>query len=209
MTRRSQVYAELMGYEYEDRPTDIPSDEEDSKSNGKSNGKANGDFGSSCELLTGKIPSLGEGEPWERLGAYLRTHRTELNAIISALFSAVGTDGFENGKQSGWEWRKYSDGTAECWRSFVCVGVKCTGTWGGLSISQDFGGLAYPFEFAEPPVQSISLSASDRGYMLGYPCGNGSASAKGTGAWWFVRPDSTDKADRVTVNIFARGRIKG
>lgn len=176
------------------------------------------------EYITSKVPAASEKSEAGKITSYLRAHKQELNHALESIFVSLSSrikkierllDGgaaamsFESGETDGWLWRRYSDGTAECTRRFVCEGVECTGSWGGMSISEDFGGAEFPFAFAEVPMLQYSISGTgSKGYLLGYPSGEGSATAENTGLWWFVR-GSASKNDTVHVDVRAYGRVAG
>ncbi len=177
------------------------------------------------EYITSKIPAVPELRDAPRvLTSYLRGHKNELNHALeclhsslssrigaleqSASFAEVSTSGITSGVDGGWYWRRYPDGTAECRGKFTRSGVKCATKWGGLYISEDCEGEAFPFEFDGVPVISMSISGTGaRGYLLGYPNGENSATSVGTGKWWFVRGTASDTEDSVSVDICAVGRV--
>ncbi len=207
MGLRQRVYRQLMGYDFEDRPDPVPGsgnvtveDELPAETESTAEG---------VEFVTGRLPELGGDDSWENLERYLHAHKTELNHIIEAIYTKIGSSrGYENGQTNGWEWRRFSDGTVECWRTVKCENVNCGIGWGPLLISADYGGIKYPFNFKSRPVQFLSLSSGDKGYMLGYPNGNGSATTSNTGKWWFVRGSGVSGTETVNVDIFVRGRLR-
>ena len=153
------------------------------------------------EFITGRIPSATDAQSGA-LCAYLRGLRAEINHALESV--AV-----RSGECDGWRWRAYSDGTAECWRQVVCENVTCSVPWGTLFESVDgYGGIEYPFEFADRPHQMLSVSQTiDSAYMLEYPFGTYSNTKTDTGRWWFVRP-SMSEGGRATVDVYVRGRVR-
>ena len=171
------------------------------------------------EYITSKVPAVSEKSEAGRIASYLRAHKKELNHALESLFATLcarlkkleqaglAKPCFESGETDGWSWRRYSDGTAECWCRFECTGVKCTGSWGEMYISEDFGAYSFPFEFSDVPNVCYSISGTEnRGYLLGYPSGDGSATAENTGKWWFARGASSSAEDTVYVDVRAFGR---
>ena len=180
------------------------------------------------EYITAKVPAEPEvAEAGRILTSYLRGHKNELNRVLESIYTALSSrigaleagttlsaagsaaPSFRSGESGGWSWRIYSDGTAECWGRFTREGVKCSTKWGSIFISEDCEGEEFPFEFESAPVLSIGISGTgSRGYLLGHPSGEGSATAQSTGRWWFCRGTASDTEDTVQVDIFARGRVK-
>ncbi len=169
------------------------------------------------EFITSKVPTVASGGDLGRIASYLRAHKQELNHALESLMSLLsarikgsgGTLAQRQGEADGWLWRTFGDGTAECTRRFVCEGVKCTTAWGGMYISPDFGGFDFPFEFSETPSLQMSITGTgERGYLLGYPSGTGSATSKNTGKWWFARGSSSGAEDAVTLDVRAFGRLR-
>lgn len=203
MTRRAQVYRQLMGYDYYARPSQGAGDEYVENSLPSIDSTAEG-----VEFITGKLPELGGDDSMEKLAYYLSTHKTELNHIIESIYAKINSvKPYDSGKKNGWEWRRYNDGTVECWRTYDCEDVKCNTTWGSMYISADYGGLKYPFTFAKRPSVWLSLSSENRGYLLGYPNGGGATTPTSTGLWWFARGSASSVGETVRVDIFVRGRI--
>lgn len=153
------------------------------------------------EFITGKVPDSDSQSG--AVCAYLRGLREEINHALESIAVRVG-------ETRGWRWRRYPDGTAECWRQVVCENVDCTSPWGSLfESSESYGGIEYPFEFSERPCQILSISASGGyAYMLEYPYGSYSNTEKSTGRWMFVRP-SAASGDTAVVDIYVRGRVRG
>jgi hypothetical protein len=175
------------------------------------------------EYITSKIPAVSEKGEAGKITSYLRAHKQELNHVLESIHNmlsariktlesdrAGGAGALELWESEGWKCRIYTDGTAECTRRFVCEGVSCTEAWGALYISADFGGADFPFEFSEVPSVQYSISGTGaRGYLLGYPSGDGSATEKNTGKWWFARGTASTAEDTVYVEIRAVGRVAG
>ncbi len=176
------------------------------------------------EYITSKVPAAPkEGEAGKVITSYLRAHKQELNHVLESIFMPLSArikkieraaeegafgGAFESGETDGWRWRKYRDGTAECFCRFECADVKCTESWGGMYISADYGGESFPFSFSEVPNVQYSISGTGaRGYLLGYPSADGSAGAENTGKWWFARGSASSTADLVYVDVRAEGRL--
>lgn len=153
------------------------------------------------EFITGKVPS--DDTQNEEVCSYLRGLREEINHALECIAVI-------SGKKDGWTWRRCADGTVECWRSVVCTDVSCSVGWGALFESdKSYGGLSYPFTFAQRPYQQLSISHTEIGaYLLEYPQNKYSNTEKNTGKWWFIRPVVLGASDNVTVDIYVKGRIR-
>lgn len=152
------------------------------------------------EFITLPLPAQSDGE---------RGIRTYLAGLCEQINHTVESLSVASGQTRGWSWRRYPDGTAECWRQVVCEDVDCTVQWGAMYESeQGYGGCEYPFEFAFRPTEILSVSATDgSAYMLEYPFGTYSNTQKNAGRFWLVRP-SVSRGGRAVVDICVKGRIK-
>lgn len=71
----------------------------------------------------------------------------------------------EEGTSGIWTYRKYSDGTAECWGKAGAT-VNVTTAWGYLY----YGSIAvpnFPFTFSAIPISSMTLHSTSGSAMLG------------------------------------------
>ena len=118
------------------------------------------------------------------------------------------------GTWSGWVWRKWSSGLAECWTTVKCEGIVCATAFGAVyETAKAYGDLMYPgaVGFTERPQQHLSVSyTSGLALMLEEPFGNKSNTQSKTGSWYFWRPKASTEVDSVTayVDIYAVGRWK-
>jgi hypothetical protein len=120
----------------------------------------------------------------------------------------------EQGTSGIWTYRKWSDGTAECWGS---IGVEATfptsANWGGLFTSGAIAAsnVAYPTNlFIEIPVISASLLVRSTGGILMAPGGSsGSAASKTrTGVYEIARGAATSGTQYYTINYDVKGKWK-
>lgn len=152
------------------------------------------------DFITRKPPdtSVASGAELQR---YLAELTEDFNRALEQVKSILG-------ERDGWSWRRYPDGIAECWRSERCFDVSCTQPLGSLYESGVYGGIAYPFEFSDKPLQLISITETDDApYLIEQPHGRYSATARYTGRWRFLSPASCEGGYAV-VSIYARGRVK-
>lgn len=105
------------------------------------------------------------------------------------------------GTTSGWSWRKWSDGTAECWGMFT-FSVNITSAWGSLYESTTAMSKAYPFSFAAIPTETVSLMGNAGTMLENF----GSNSMAKSGTWYAIRPDSRSGIT-CYLNIHVIGKI--
>lgn len=117
---------------------------------------------------------------------------------------AQGTSGI-------WTYRKWSDGTAECWgkKDFT---VNVATAWGSMYASGAISGsnISFPYNlFIEIPVVNASLLVRSAGGILMAPGGAGSniASKSQTGVYEIARGTSLSNA-AYTINYDVKGRWK-
>ena len=115
----------------------------------------------------------------------------------------------DEGTSGKWTYRKWSDGTAECWAS-VQFTTNISTAWGNLYSSGAVSStnLSFPFEFTEIPVVTASLSVISAAALLMPPGGTSYTTTKSqTGAYELVRPNSITNAT-YRLNYIVRGRWK-
>lgn len=111
----------------------------------------------------------------------------------------------ESGTDGIWTWRKYSDGTAECWGTLNVGNVTqdaftAWGSWYSATISE---GVAFPFPFTSVPSLTREVST---------PVGAGigmyiTPTAESTGRVSLVRPN-TNGVTGIKISFHAQGRWK-
>ena len=113
----------------------------------------------------------------------------------------------ETGKSGIWEYRKWSDGSAECW-GMQTVTANVTTAWGGLYVSGPIAAsdVAFPFTFSAVPQLMTSLIKTTSGGFL-IASGNGTAtSATSTGTVEIARGTSAGNLT-YKISYHARGSI--
>ena len=136
--------------------------------------------------------------------ADLKGEKGDAGAVPAAYVVLQGTCGI-------WDYRIWSDNTAELWGRKTCNGVYCVNAWGNVFESNTSYSENYAFTFSTVPKQTLSPSGSDSNqFMLEYPGSADSNSKTGTGSWYFVRPStmSGDTGKTVYVDIFAKGTLQ-
>lgn len=115
----------------------------------------------------------------------------------------------EAGTSGIWYYRKWASGRAECFGSIVCTGVSATEKWGSVYESaSEYGGEAYPFAFAEPPLQMLYVEDAGAAYLIETQLNTQRHTAANTGKWYFWRPAESPGEVDVTVGICVFGRWK-
>ena len=112
------------------------------------------------------------------------------------------------GLTDGWYWRKYADGTAECWRR-----VKNA----SRDISTQFGSMYYgncdevefPFSFYSAPIVNATVESGTALILMSWQGtdGNGTTTATKPASYRVIRPTSTTGAS-FTIAYHAIGRWK-
>lgn len=120
---------------------------------------------------------------------------------------------------AGWVWKKYGDGTAECWYRHY-VNFRVTTRWGGgwynslnpndESANVNFNSLTYPFKFKTTPVLIRSYrsdsSFSDKKALLVMPYTYGNESV--TGSVFFAQMDLSQDEIRGRLEHYVFGMWK-
>lgn len=108
--------------------------------------------------------------------------------------------------QSGneWSYRRWSDGTVECWATLTYADVSASVGIGSLFESDTTFSAAYPFTFTTPPYQILTIGPSDKEYSV---FGSGRNSTENTGEWYFLAPLVDDGYYSASVNIYVKGQI--
>lgn len=110
------------------------------------------------------------------------------------------------GISNGWRYRKYSDGTAECWCGLTYSNVAITSVWGGIYTSANIALSDFPIKFYETPVCRVDLNG---GYAGGWIVRSGSnstpTSTTNPGSFQIAR-GSSYSGGTYYVTVYAKGR---
>ena len=91
----------------------------------------------------------------------------KLNAMNMAISKILNrTYIVEEGYSNHWHYRKWSDGTAECWCRNAFSGVSSAGTIGGFAYNYITTVPNFPFEFIEEPTVSTGQFGWGSGYSF-------------------------------------------
>ncbi|MEG2211758.1 MAG: hypothetical protein RRX88_04675 [Raoultibacter sp.] len=141
--------------------------------------------------------------------AALATTNNELAAQKEAWASICHV--VEEGTTGMWNWRKWSNGTAECWGKYRCPeNFYLSELWGSLYSSTTFVTFPdYPIAFVDTPTSSIDYVDADPGYKgTGLVVRNISEITKTNPGWaWIVRPTQST-IGHPSFDVRAAGRWK-
>lgn len=115
----------------------------------------------------------------------------------------------EQGTTSGWTYRKWNSGIAECWKAQTLYTAFNT-TWGSMYQSDSaLTAQNYPLTFKERPVENVNISGGD-GYAAWIYATNATAgnSTTKTGTYKLCRPTNVTASSYFYINIYVRGRYK-
>lgn len=108
----------------------------------------------------------------------------------------------EQGASDIWTYRKWSDGTAECWGNLT-GSVSSWAQWGSLYYSTRIANKAFPTNlFNAVPTVSATIQGASQDVFL---CTNGSADATQTSGFYLMRPANAT-ATTYTIGLYARGK---
>jgi hypothetical protein len=112
---------------------------------------------------------------------------------------------------SGWTYRKWSDGVAECWTSKTFTGVAVTNAWGNMFASGAISGsnLTFPTNlFTTVPTVITSLSTGSLGGILMAPGGTGTNTTSKTNTGILEIARGTSSTGAFTINYDVKGKWK-
>ena len=112
---------------------------------------------------------------------------------------------------SGWTYRKWSDGVAECWTSKTFTGVAVTNAWGSMYASGAISGsnLTFPTNlFVATPTVNTSLATGSLGGILMAPGGTGSNTTSKTNTGILEIARGTSSTGAFVINYDVKGRWK-
>jgi hypothetical protein len=93
-----------------------------------------------------------------------------------------------SGTTGDWRWRKWSDGTAECWVENKAFATQSFTRWGSSQLYftgyLSFG--AFPFAFASVPVCNVVFQSCDESERTSYVCKKTSTSSTQSPSFFLV-----------------------
>lgn len=129
-------------------------------------------------------------------GATLAVTGTATDPVLDLEVFQQGTDGI-------WTWRKYPDGTAECWGQTTWA-ISGWTAWGSLYYHNNIPQIAYPSGlFISGPIEIARASATGLDTMMYTRSGNTSATQ--TRAYGLLRP-TTGSNTTGQLYIYSIGR---
>jgi hypothetical protein len=130
-------------------------------------------------------------------------HKTEYNALKSKVDSLI-----EEGTSDGWFYRKWSSGTAECWK--ICEFKTTINTaFGSLYCGNAAQRQTYPFVFTEKPVENVTLqSASTQAILYCEASGYGVNGTNQTARYNVFRPGAMASEQTFYLSFYVIGKWK-
>lgn len=115
---------------------------------------------------------------------------------------------YSHGETDGWYWRKYSDGTAECWRR-VKNAARDISTQFGSMYYANCDEVTFPFSFYSAPVVNATVESGTALILMSWQGsdGNGTATASKPASYRVLRPTTITGA-AFTIAYHAIGRWK-
>ena len=115
----------------------------------------------------------------------------------------LGVHVVETGEANGWTWRKWSDGTAECWKAYEVVQESFNTAYGNVWFMAYTSAL--PFAFAEKPMCWGSVQ-SHTGGILNVSFNSDTTESQ---LGFYVSSAKTESRLNFRVNLHASGRVGG
>lgn len=114
----------------------------------------------------------------------------------------------ESGTTGIWRYKKWSDGTAECWgRASITSSMQ--NVWGNLYTSTWIDRQNYPFEFVEIPVEIVTSRASANACWLYTEAeGTGLNTKTQTAKYTVARPGQAATINTIYFDFYVVGRWK-
>lgn len=138
-------------------------------------------------------------------GALTVTEEIKINGYSVPTIVEQGTTA------SGWTYRKWSDGVAECWTTKTFTGVAVTNAWGSMYASGAISGsnLTFPTNlFVAIPTVNTSLATGSLGGILMAPGGTGTNTTSKTNTGVLEIARGTSNTGAFTINYDVKGRWK-
>lgn len=135
-------------------------------------------------------------------------------SLADAIGSSAGSDAtnapsgvIETGADSVWRWRKWANGTAECWGWKSGTNAANAWTqWGSLYYSTQISELTYPSGlFVETPYSVSELSGVTADCWL---VKSSAVERNGTPKFYLMRPSNVNVAVNYSISVYACGRWK-
>lgn len=110
----------------------------------------------------------------------------------------------EEGVDDIWTYRKWNNGIAECWGTYI-ISTTINNAWGALYESPQINPVSFPFTFKETPF--LTMTPASGSYVFFVEVGAGADTTK-TGIIWVSRPTSVTSPITCRINIHAIGKWK-
>ena len=111
----------------------------------------------------------------------------------------------EQGEYDNWTYRKWTDGTAECWRNYTISTSIVNATSGWYSSGELYGtNLYFPFTFKERPSVNVSVMPTGATWAVVFPSNTGGSTSQ-TGSYQLMSTSSfTSKSYILSYQVKGR-----
>lgn len=111
---------------------------------------------------------------------------------------------YEQSTSGIWTYRKWLDGTAECWGNYTYT-ITSWSSWGSLYYSQPFATTSYPAGlFTAAPTEVATLTSKSSDGFVSVRSNTGSNTA--TRSYFLARPTNGTNNQDGTLSVYAIGR---
>lgn len=153
----------------------------------------------------GSIGGLGSGSVWSGgaglggVAGKMTLYKADGN--IGNQMVAAGDSVIEYGTSGAWTYRKWYNGTYECWTRRT-ISLAIDAAWGQV-FYKGITALNYPVTFAQSPYEYVNADGGDGYFWIG---GNGRPTTTQTGTYSLYRPTSSSTAT-FYIDYYARGMV--
>lgn len=142
--------------------------------------------------------------------SFIKSISQATTGVITATKASVPPYVTATGSTNSWAYRKWSDGTYECWRSYG-VTLSSWTPWGNLYVSSTkFGALTFPTTFASTPYVQVSPVPNNDLYafwVMNSAQTNTHATTTKTGQYQAFRGTAGGTTSLYTLNYYVKGKV--
>ena len=159
------------------------------------------------EIVQGDIQTM-QGDIQTMQGD-IQTAQGDIENVENDVAALTDLDSISSeGKSNGWYYRRWKNGTAECWKT-LAISTAIATEWGALYSGTATTQSTYPITFAEKPVEIATLTAGSYQAIL-YPekNGNGVNTTTKSASYNLCRPSAITTASTYYINLYVIGKWK-
>lgn len=114
----------------------------------------------------------------------------------------------EQGTKSGWTYRKWNSGRAECWKVLE-FSTTINTAFGSLYCGNATSSQNYPFSFIEKPMEQVTLqSGNTQAFLYAEADGHGVNGAAASGRYNVFRPSAVTTSETFYLSFYVCGNWK-